>query len=477
MNFIVIMSDTLRPDHLRPYGNDWIHTPTAERFAQEAAVFDRAYCGSFATIPNRTDFFTGRWGGPFHPWLPLAYGETTLPQLLGENGYVTQLICDTPHLIQGGHNFDYPFHAWQFIRGQEVDRFGMDHDPIDLPFKDSSKVNCALANKSLCQYMRNIRGRRHEEDWAGYQTFQTAVDWLARNHKHEKFFLWIDGFDPHEPPWPPQKYIDMYDPEYDGDAFVKHGILKNVTEREAQHLARRYAASVTFEDRNVGRLLQTLDDLGLAEDTCVVWVSDHGTHLAEHGRILIKHHGYEEVARIVYMIRAPQAKARGTHLQNIVQPADLAPTLLDLAGLPVPERMQGVSLAPLLGGTEMETRKVAITGNIKPCGWDPDLPIRACDGRWALIDYVDPAKWELYDLQTDPEQLTNLAQENPDEAKRLHQTVLDFLREHETPPVMLRCFETGDPAQHTETVCARPGYEDFKPYFSVQLLNSRVLPE
>ncbi len=476
MNFIVIMSDTLRPDYLSAYGNDWVHTPTAKAFAESGAVFDNAFCGSFATIPNRTDFFTGRFGEPFHPWLPLGYGEITLPRLLGQNGYVTQLICDTPHLIQGGHNFDYPFHAWEFIRGQEVDRFGMDHDDIEFPFKDTSKVNAFMANRALSQYLRNVRGRRHEEDWAGYQTFQSAIDWLERNHKHEKFFMWIDGFDPHEPPWPPQHYIEKYDPGFEGDALVKHGILKKLSEREVEHLKARFAATVTFVDRNIGRLLRALEDHDLADDTCVVWVSDHGTHIGEHGGLLNKNYSYNEVAHVVYMIRKPGGPA-GERYQQIVQAPDLAPTILELAGLDIPERMQGVSLAPLLRGEDCETRKVAFTGNIKPWGWSVDFPIRACDGRWALIDFVERSKWELYDLESDPGEMNNLAQKNPQEAKRLHKSVLDFLRKHEAPEVMLKCFETGDPAELTAPVGIRPGFENFRHYFGVSLYNSNALPE
>jgi len=92
MNFVIIMNDTLRPDHLSAYGNERCHTPSFGKFAETAAVFDKCYVGSFATIPNRTDLFTGRFGEPIHPWLPLSFNEITLPEILRENGYVTQLI-------------------------------------------------------------------------------------------------------------------------------------------------------------------------------------------------------------------------------------------------------------------------------------------------------------------------------------------------------------------------------------------------
>jgi len=471
------MNDTLRPDYLQPYGNDWVKTPNARKFAESAAVFDRAHVGSWATIPNRTDLFTGRFGEPIHPWLPLAYEETTLPQILGENGYVTQLICDTPHMIQGGHNFDYPFHAWQFIRGQEVDHFGMDHDSLNLPFEDSSKVSVELSNRYLCQYLRNVRGRQTEEDWATHNTYETAVRWLERNHKHEKFFLWIDGFDPHEPPWPPQHYIDMYDPGYDGDVFLTHIKSDALTEREIEHVKARYAGSVTFVDRNVGKVLRAIEDLGLADDTCVVWTSDHGTHIGEHGKTMGKVHYYDEISRIVMMVRVPGSKSVGGRFDDFVQPADLAPTVLELAGLDVPERMQGISFLPRLKGEEFETRKFAITGNAKTRpGQYEDWAIGARDGRWTFNAFALRNKDMLFDMDNDPQQLTNVVEENPEVRGRMREAVIEFLRTHDSQPQLIKFFETGDMSEMDGYVPIRPGYEAFRQYF-FKTYNSAILPE
>jgi arylsulfatase A-like enzyme len=476
MNFIVIMNDTLRPDYLSAYGNDWVKTPTAAQFAKDGAVFEKAFCASWPTIPNRTDLFTGRYGEPLHPWLPLDYGETTLPRLLGEQGYVTQLICDCPHLVQGGGNFDYPFHAWDFIRGQEVDRLGMDHFDVEFPFKDHSKVHTHSANRLFAQYLRNVRGRRHEEDWATYKTYQSAVNWLDRNYKHEKFFLWIDGFDPHEPPWPPQQYTDMYDPGYEGDAFLTFIKAEKLTDAELNHLRARYAGTVTFVDKQVGRVLNKLDELGIADNTCVVWVSDHGTHIGEHGRAMGKTCAYDEVARTVMMIRPPKGLCAGKRFSELVQPPDVAPTLLELAGLDIPERMQGVSFAPLLRGEKCKIRDVAITGHMprKSAGqWNF---IGARDGRWVFNDPIIRESRELFDTDADPGQLNNVIADHPDVAERLHNAVIEFLRNSETPPALLKAFETGDIDLLKGFVFPRPGFEDFNAYFSY-LYNQNVFPE
>ncbi|MFW6303792.1 MAG: sulfatase-like hydrolase/transferase, partial [Candidatus Sumerlaeota bacterium] len=133
MNIILLICDTLRYDHIGANGNDAIKTPNMDRLAAESLVFDNAYAASYPTIPHRYDVMTGRYGGPFHQWMPLPHDTLTLPQWLAqEAGYVTQLIHDTPHMVNGGHNFDWPFHAWTQIRGAEVDRAWLG-DSVPLP--------------------------------------------------------------------------------------------------------------------------------------------------------------------------------------------------------------------------------------------------------------------------------------------------------------------------------------------------------
>ena len=122
MNIILLIVDTLRYDYLGANGNAWIETPNLDRLAAQSWCFDRAFCNSFPTIPFRTDVIRGTFGDPFYPWHPLRFDVPTLPGILAEHGYATQLIHDTPHLVNGGHAFDYPFHYWTFVRGAEVDR-------------------------------------------------------------------------------------------------------------------------------------------------------------------------------------------------------------------------------------------------------------------------------------------------------------------------------------------------------------------
>ena len=123
MNFIVIISDTLRRDHLGCYGNEWISTPNIDRFAERSLVLDRAYSASFPTVPHRRDVMTGRFTASYTPWAPLDREEVVLQQVLSDTGYVTMMVCDCPHIVENGYHYDRGFTGFEWIRGQETDRW------------------------------------------------------------------------------------------------------------------------------------------------------------------------------------------------------------------------------------------------------------------------------------------------------------------------------------------------------------------
>ncbi|MBD3240494.1 MAG: sulfatase-like hydrolase/transferase, partial [Chitinivibrionales bacterium] len=141
MNVILVMSDSFRYDHVGANGNDWIRTPSLDRFAREhAMVFDNAYCGSFPTIPNRTDIHTGYWTSLRRGWTPLPSDDMTIARHLRANGYRAMHIWDTPHL--GVAQFYHGFDGWRWIRGQEGD--GYEANGLDIPPFDADKCKTDL---------------------------------------------------------------------------------------------------------------------------------------------------------------------------------------------------------------------------------------------------------------------------------------------------------------------------------------------
>ncbi len=447
MNVVMIMNDTLRYDHVGANGNDWIQTPNLDRFAAESAVFDRHYLASFPTIPNRHEIMKGRVGAPFQKWGPLEWDALTLPEVLRDNGYVTMLINDTPHLMNYGYGFDRPFHAWQMIRGHEVDRVRTDYFEnaefaIDDKVQDSERMSL---------YHRQTKDRRTESDWFSPQVMQAACDWLERNAGHENFFLWVDSFDPHEPWDPPQHYVDLYDPGYDGVVPVWPVFGETAgrySEAEMKHIRALFAGEVTMVDRWIGRVLDTIDRLGLCDNTIVIIVSDHGFGLGERG-FLGKRPQFPETLHTLMMVRHPDGIAAGKRIPALAQHPDLTPSLLDMLDIAEPAEMeiQGKSWFPVLKGEKRVHRQVAIAGafpNYVPPnatyglrrmvgpkgGWSG---ITAVTRDWWLVDNVDPELRLLFDLKADPAAETDVLAAYPDIYAELHAHVLRHIRSTKSP--------------------------------------------
>ena len=478
MNFIVIVSDTFRRDHLGCYGNTWISTPNLDRFADKAIVFDRAYSASFTTVPNRRDLLTGRYSFTYSQWAPLPPDEIILAQELGKAGYVSMMILDTPHITENGYYFDRGFTGWEWIRGQETDRWQTAPAYPDYPC-DRSKLRSP--ERIVSVHQRNVHWRRYEEDAFVARTMWEACRWLERNDRqHERFFLYVDTFDPHEPWDAPDWYLRLYDaPGYAGEnvSYPIYGPTDYLSEAELQHCRALYAAEVTLVDRWVGYLLQRIEDMGLLDDTMVVFTTDHGFYHGEHGLIGKSHITseesryvplYEEVARIPLIVRFPGAEPRRE--SAIVQPVDVMPTLLELAGAPLPNALHGQSIAPILRGEKTSWRDVAITSptilhrgaggcritvTADPARWGKnwalicapsasergDILDRAVDGHAKRERLGLEVASELYDLGVDPGQQHDVIAENPDVATRLRARLIEFLRATGTASELIEPWE------------------------------------
>jgi len=454
VNFIFINSDTLRRDHLGCYGNDWISTPHIDAFAEQALLFLNAYAASFPTVPNRRDVLTGRYTASYTPWAPLSADEVVLPQVLKERGYVSMMVCDTPHILANSYGYQRGFDGWEWIRGQESD--GWKTSP-EAPAHhcDPSK----LRNPAMLagRHRRNSAWWRYEADHFVARTMATACTWLEENYRRDGFFLYVDTFDPHEPWDPPQWYVDMYDPGYEGEVidYPRYAYADFMTEAELKHTRALYAGEVTLVDRWIGRLLEKIADLGLLADTVVMLTTDHGFLHGEHGimgKSLIGKGGltniplYEEINHIPLIVHYPGAGA-GTR-EAVVQPLDIMPTILELAGADIPATVHGRSYAGVLRGEGDHHRDFAVTspylgaaagaatvtsGRWSAILWctpkEQEVPDRAVDGfekpQAMVLEPVD----RLFDLESDPTQQHDVAGEHPEVVADLRARAVAFWQE------------------------------------------------
>ena len=422
-NIVCLVLDSLRHDHVHAWGQPWVQTPCLDRFAAESACFDRAYIGSFPTIPCRTDLMTGRFTFPHRGWSPLPRDAAVLATALRACGYTTQLIADTYHLFRDGHQFDRGFHGWEWIRGQEGDRFVVDASaPTRLPAPAHKLRNPERLREV---YLKNVSRRRSEEDWFAPQVMRSALRWLEGNRGGPPFLLWIDEFDPHEPWDPPAHYVEPYDPEPAPESVISpvYGPASAYGPEELRHMRALYAGEVSLVDHWVGVVLDGIDRLGLRENTLVVVLSDHGHYLdypGDQGQVGKPTPLYEGVAHQVCMLRHPAGLGAGRRLPQLVQPVDLLPTLLEVAGAGAPPGLEGHSLLSLLRGAEAWPRRMAVSC---PHRGVPTLTTE----RWSLVYQPDGRPARLFDLGSDPAQGRDLAAERPDAVAELDRAFAAFL--------------------------------------------------
>jgi len=444
MNIILIISDTFRRDNLSCYSDREVYTPYLDSFAKWCVVFDQAYCASFPTMPMRADVMTGKYTFTYLGWAPLPPKEVILQQLLMDAGYTTIAIGDTPFLVRNGYGYDRGFHDFVWYRGQGYHwKLGQNWEPS----QDRADITYE---------------RRYEEDYCAPKTCAAAEHWIERHYK-EDFFLYVDMWDPHCPWDPPAHYVERYKSDWDGKtAFPSYLYLKSsrVTKKELDTTYACYRGEVTMVDHAVGRLIDRIESIGLMDNTVIIFTSDHGFYFGEHnifGKAVVSAERrafkdaplYKEVANIPLLIYVPGVKSYRTNA--LVSVPDFMPTILELAGVKVPDTVQGKSFLPIIKKEKDTHQKfvvstmqlqnpgevtLAVDGTKREV--EIHLPATITTDRWSLLYSWKGASVELYDLKSDPAQQKNVAKDNKSTVKELHQWYYGFLKKIGTEEKLLK---------------------------------------
>ncbi len=436
MNFILVIIDSLRKDHLGAYGNQWIRTPFLDNFAQESVRFDRAYPEIMPTIPFRRSLLTGKrvfpirdWEPMFssYPytklntiglagvpgWTPLLPEDTSMAELFGSYGYETALFTDVFHQFYPGMNFHRGYSSWNWIRGQEWDPVmtGLIQHQVDETLHCTEGVDRSHQKIwELQRYLLNVDSRQSEEDYFAPRVFRAAMSWLEQNYKRDNFFMCVDCFDPHEPWDPPQYYRDMYDPGYEGtEALIPiytNRASSYLSKEELAHMRALYAGEVTMVDFWFGHFMNKIIQLGLDKNSVIVVMSDHGHQLGEKdftGKLAF---GLMPcILDLALFIRHPEGKGAGHSVDEFVYNHDILPTVCNLLGEDVPPWAEGEDLWPLVEGSRSGIRDHVDT-IFKDYVW-----IR--DEHHAMVSRINRTETELYDLAVDPDYNNNIAESNP----------------------------------------------------------------
>lgn len=360
-NAIVVLLDSLNRHLLGAYGGTEFDTPNLDRFARRAIRFDKHYTGSLPCMPARHDILCGALDFPWKPWGSIEIWEQPLTAALRSAGVATVLISDHPHLFEtGGENYHTDFAAWDYQRGHEGDPWKTRPDPSWLGAPSFGRGHMPYDNS---------RGYfTGEDDFPGPRTMAAAARWLDEHARfHDRFLLFVDEFDPHEPFDTPEPYASMYDDTWRGPHLIwppyvrgalQHGVL---TPDQARQIRACYGGKLTMIDAWFGRVLDAVERNHLWEQTAVIVCTDHGHYLGEKdiwGKPPVP--VYEPLGHIPLLIAWPGVAA-GTSAA-LTTSVDLFATLTDVFGVQTRHRTHGRSLVPLIRGKLGSIRQYALSG-------------------------------------------------------------------------------------------------------------------
>jgi arylsulfatase A-like enzyme len=509
-NVLCLVTDQQRADHLGCAGNPVLRTPSIDALAAGGVRFERAYVNNPLCMPGRSTWFTGltpRGHGVRTNGIPLRQDLPTLPGALAEAGYRTHSVGKlhlTPFMTPNGvdpatldprrfgetralwhsgrlEGLPCPYYGLQsaeFVGGHGDGVFG---DYVNWLERQQPGASALLAPEAgqpspsgaEQSWTMALPQELHVNHWVA----ERSIAFLREQAAAETpFFLWCSFPDPHHPYCPPEPWAAQYDPaevplptQREGELdelapyfarIYRQGFQLSgrsqptaVPERQMREIIARTYGMVSFVDHEVGRVLATLDELGLAEDTIVVYTSDHGDMMGDHGLQNKGPFHFEGLLRVPSIWRWPGRFPAGRVAAGLASHLDFAPTLLDLCGVPIPEGetpayaeapeqlppWPGISLAPQLRGEADTLRRAVLVED------DEDylgLRLRTViTERFKLTQYagrdVDERYGELFDLERDPGELRNLYRVGEQAALRAHlrEIMLDelILTDNRTP--------------------------------------------
>ncbi len=396
-SILLILPDQWRGEDLGCMGNPDVRTPHLDRMASQGVLFRNTFANTPVCCPARAILLTGKYAhanGMVANDLRLRESETTIAEILADRGYRTGFIG-----------------KWHLDGGLRLPGF-VPPGPRRQGFEYWAASECDHRHFRPTYFLdadRPITEDRFEpEVWT-----DRAVEFLKKTGD-APFFLEIALGPPHDPYGAPERFMKLYDP---AKLTTRPNWVEGVAGAGRKEMAAYYAA-MTAVDEQVGRLLKALEDSGRAEDTIVVFTSDHGDMLGSHGRRL-KRKPWEESIRVPGILRFPARVGAGRVSDAILTHVDLAPTLLSLCGLPVPGSMQGSDLSGVaLGKTDRGPDSAFFQIFVPFAGDGTPKPWRAVRTRRVLYARTEEGPWLLYDLGTDPYELRNLAKQPAHEAIR-----------------------------------------------------------
>lgn len=455
-NIVFILADDHAYQAISAYGSDLINTPNIDRIANEGALMEEARVTNSICSPSRAVILTGKYShvnGMMDNGTRFNTAQEIFPKILGHHGYKTAMIGKW-HLFNNPEGFDYwnilpdqgHYYNPQFINmGKDTVYDGYVTDvitelSIDWIDKNKEQPFCIMIQEKAphrnwmppLKYLNKFNDRNFElpenfyDDYEGRKALQRQLTSITGGYLDIRYdskvpcdtcaVTDVNHWAPSE--W--QREIERLRPEekelWDAayakevEAFSKLKEPKEIIEWQYQRYLEDYLRCIQSVDDNVGSILKYLDDNNLSENTIIVYMSDQGFYLGEHG-LYDKRYMYKEAFRTPMMIRYPKKIPANQKIEALTLNLDIAPTFLDYAGIAIPDDVQGLSMKPLLSSDQKKTvawrDKVYYHYYEKSFGSTSHYGIS--DKTFKLIHFYDPVdSWEFYDLENDPNEMHNV---------------------------------------------------------------------
>ena len=430
-NVLLICVDDLKP-LLGCYDSPTVQSPNIDRLAARGMLFERAFCNQAVCAPSRNALMTGLRPSTIGIYdLPTNFREgvpdaVTVAQYFQKHGYRTEAMGKIMHVGHGNHEdpTSWTVPHWK----PKVPQYQLKESTANpRPARTGGPRGTATECADVA-----------DNTYADGQIADEAVQRLqaAKQKPDEPWFIAVGFLKPHLPFVAPKKYWDLYDrdafplpavkvPPIDAPSFAptNWGELRqysdmpkveSLNDDQTRHLIHGYHAATSYMDAQLGRVLDALDESGLSENTIIVLWGDHGWHLGDHG-MWCKHTNYEQAAHIPFIVAAPGVTKPGTKTGALVETVDIYPSLCELAGLPVPQGLDGASFVAALKDPSAMTKEAVF--HVYPRSQLMGRAVRTA--RYRLVEWKeigaapDTAELELYDYETDPAETKNLAADQP----------------------------------------------------------------
>jgi len=420
-NILLISIDSLRADHLGCYGYERDTSPVLDELAASGALFENTVSTTSWTLPAHISLLTSMdisVHGVSHDGLSLHPSIGTVTQRLKAEGYETACFCSSPYMSPA-FGFDRGFDIYRNI-DLEDEKIS---DTILPPPKERDVVHADITSPRITGY---------------------AIDWI-REHSSRPFFLFLHLWDVHYDYIPPSPYNRLFDPDYEGEINGRNylhneKVSPGMDPRDLEHIIALYDGEIAYVDYHIGLIVNELKTLGVFEDTLIVVTADHGDEFFEHGGKGHRNTLFDEVTMVPLILHLPRKISLSRKIPNQVSIIDIAPTILDLSGITIPDQMQGSSLTSLMRGSEEPDNRAALLelGEVLKA-------LRS--NSWKLLFNTRALQTIIFDLKADPGENDPIGLTDFSEWSRINRIFYDRLKEDRNLGRAFRGGHGGNPVK------------------------------